>query len=133
MKKTIFYLCLLTTLICFATTASAQQQKGIHIALTGQIGTSEGWLNMDGTRGTYSYAIPNGRIERQLTFVSYNKKTGRLVLKATDQRGRYIGQFDGIYSTETYYEDGQQLRTDTYQGTFTNNKGVKITFNLYMD
>ncbi len=132
MKKTIFF-CIMTMLVCFATTANAQQSKGIYIDMTGQIGTSNGWLNMNGTKGSYSYATPTGRIQRILTFGSYNKKSGRLVLNATDKRGNYIGQFDGTYTRQTYYEDGQQLGYERYKGTFTNNKGVKITFDLYMD
>lgn len=134
MKKNLV-ICILMMLACLtAQTALAQQSnKGIHIDLTGQIGNSDGWLNMDGLNGSYSYSLPNGRVERRLEFVSFDKRTGRLVLKARDKQGKYVGQFNGIYKTQTYREEGQELRVDNYKGIFTNYKGVKIDFDLYMD
>ena len=103
------------------------------MSLTGKIGDSEGFLSMNGLNETYSYDLPNGKVERRLEFVSYDKKTKRLILKAKDKKGKYIGQFSGIYKSEKYTEDGEQLQYDKYKGIFTNYKGVKIDFDLYMD
>lgn len=134
MKKNLFISILMMLMCLSPQMASAQQTgKGINIALTGKIGDSEGFLSMDGLNGSYSYDLPNGKVERRLEFVSYNKKTGRLILKAKDKKGKYVGQFNGIYKAQKYTEDGHQLRTDTYKGIFTNYKGVKIDFDLYMD
>ncbi|MBR5656897.1 MAG: hypothetical protein IKW98_09505 [Prevotella sp.] len=133
MKKNLFF-CILMMLMCLSPQlATAQSNKGVNIALTGKIGDSEGYLNMDGLNGSYSYKLPNGKVERRLEFVSYDKKTGRLVLKARDKQGKYVGQFNGIYKSVKYTENGEQLQTDTYKGIFTNMKGVKIDFDLYMD
>lgn len=133
MKKNILF-CIIMMLFCLTPQmAMAQRSKGVTIDLTGMIGNSEGWLNMDGLNGSYSYKLPNGRVERKLEFVSYDKKTGRLILKARDKQGKYVGQFNGIYKSNIYTEEGQQLRVDSYKGIFTNYKGVKIDFDLYMD
>lgn len=133
MKKNILF-CIIMMLFCLTPQmAMAQRSKGVTIDLTGMIGNSEGWLNMDGLNGSYNYKLPNGRVERKLEFVSYDKKTGRLILKARDKQGKYVGQFNGIYKSNIYTEEGQQLRVDTYKGIFTNYKGVKIDFDLYMD
>lgn len=139
MKKNLLF-CILTMLICFCPqmasaqqSVSSQNKKGVNIALTGKIGTSEAYLNMEGLNGSYSYDLPNGRVERRLEFVSYDKKTGRLILKAKDKKGKYIGQFSGIYKSEKYTEEGQRLEYDKYKGIFTNYKGVKVDFDLYMD
>lgn len=133
MKKNLFF-CILMMLVCLCPQeALAQSSKGVHVSLTGKIGDSEGFLSMNGLNGTYSYDLPNGKVERRLEFVSYDKKTKRLILKAKDKKGKYIGQFSGIYKSEKYTEDGEQLQYDKYKGIFTNYKGVKIDFDLYMD
>ena len=133
MKKNLFF-CILMMLVCLCPQeVSAQTAKGVHMSLTGKIGDSEGYLSMNGLNGTYSYDLPNGKVERRLEFVSYDKKTKRLILKAKDKKGKYIGQFSGIYKSEKYTEDGEQLQYDKYKGIFTNYKGVKIDFDLYMD
>ena len=133
MKKNLFF-CILMMLVCLCPQeVLSQSSKGVHMSLTGKIGDSEGFLSMNGLNGTYSYDLPNGKVERRLEFVSYDKKTKRLILKAKDKKGKYIGQFSGIYKSEKYTEDGEQLQYDKYKGIFTNYKGVKIDFDLYMD
>ena len=88
MKKNLFISILMMLMCLSPQMASAQQtSKGINIALTGKIGDSEGFLSMDGLNGSYSYDLPNGKVERCLEFVSYDKKTGRLILKAKDKKG----------------------------------------------
>ena len=81
------------------------------------------YLTMDGTTGTMGYN--NG--VRKLKLVSYNKKTGKLIIKEYDSRGRYTGQFSGTYSIEKYYGD---LYSEDYSGYYTNNKGRKIKFSF---
>ena len=85
MKKNLFF-CILMMLVCLCPQeVLAQSSKGVHMSLTGKIGDSEGFLSMNGLNGTYSYDLPNGKVERRLEFVSYDKKTKRLVLKAKDK------------------------------------------------
>lgn len=112
-----------------ATTAST-----IYTDLLGSIGSGEGaQLTMNGTTGWY---VPNenDHVKRQLKLESYDKKTGRCVLKAY-LKGKQIGKFDGKY--ETFYEkddDGGEHGAAYYQGTFTNTiNGAKLKFNLYAD
>ena len=49
---------------------------------------------------------------------SYDKTTGKLVMKEYFTKGDYVGDFDGTW------KDG------VYQGVFTNTKGGKVDFKL---
>lgn len=114
--------------------SDARAASTIYTDLWGYIGSGEGaQLTMNGTTGWY---VPNenDNVKRQLKLESYDKKTGRCVLKAY-LKGKQIGKFDGKY--ETFYEkddDGGEHGAAYYQGTFTNTiNGVKLKFSLYND
>lgn len=117
------------------------QTEGIELGLWGLIGDSHGELDMNGLTGTYSYGLKNGEAHRRLEFESWDKKTGRLVLRAYEQNSdKFIGKFDGIYeygnATEGEYDDdGEEIVhwVESYDGVFTNYKGAKVNFHLWFD
>ena len=67
-------------------------------------------------RGDNFYQYQN--IKRTLKLVSYNPSNGQLIFNGYDQKGKYIGKFVGKFSS----------KREHYEGTFTNYKGIKITF-----
>ena len=96
--------------------SNAYISNQVYINLSGQIGGDYGaTLYMSGSTGGYTFL----HYSRTLYVNSYDTSSGRLVLYAYDNKGKYIGKFKGT------------LRGNNYSGTFTNYKGVSIKFNLY--
>ena len=109
------------------TVVTDNANAGIYFSLWGSIGDASAEMDMNGMTGHFSY---NG-INRKLKFGSYNKRSGKLILKEYDLKGRYIGQFVGTYSE--FYVPEKGFTCASYNGTFTNTKGGKTTFYLYYD
>lgn len=110
------------------------RQATLETELGGNIGSAGGAeLKMYGTTGYY---IPNqkDRTKRRLRLESYNKSTGRCVLKAY-LRGKQIGKFDGKYENFCVKDDaGEEHWGEIYEGIFTNTiNGAKLKFYLYND
>lgn len=87
---------------------------------SGTIGTARGCLNIDNNGlGSYTYDCNGTDLTRNIDLVSYDEKTGRMIIKSFNTNGEYVGTFDG-------YLDNSRL----YSGSFTNYKGVTIDFQL---
>lgn len=87
---------------------------------SGTIGTASGCLNIDNNGlGSYTYDCNGTDLTRNIDLVSYDEKTGRMIIKSFNTNGEYVGTFDG-------YLDNSRL----YSGSFTNYKGVTIDFQL---
>ena len=87
---------------------------------SGTIGTARGCMTIDKNgKGFYSYDCNGTDLTRNISVVSYNEKTGQLMIKSFNNSGEYVGMFDG-------YLDNTRL----FSGTFTNYKGVTIDFRL---
>lgn len=93
----------------------------------GTIGGEEAMMEMNGMNGTFEY----NNIKRKLKFVSYNRKTRKLILKEYDMKGRYIGRFTGTY----HLAFDKVLGTDvgSYKGVFYNKEGGYANFTLHCD
>jgi len=110
-------------------------EEGVEMQLMGSIGDAPATLDMEGRKGFYSYEMSNGKVTRNLELESYDKKSGRVVLKALDKNtGKYIGRFDGKFEIScSTDDDGVEHWANSYCGEFTNYKGVKVDFTLYID
>ena len=87
---------------------------------SGTIGTARGCMTIDNNgHGSYTYDCNGTDLTRNINVVSYNEKTGQLIIKSFNRSGEYVGVFEG-------YLDDSQL----YSGTFTNYKGGTISFHL---
>ena len=84
-------------------------------------GETDAYMTMSGNTGTFEY---NG-IVRKLKLESYNQRTGRLIIKEFDSKGKFIGRFDGTYTYSKEYPGS------TYNGVFTNYNGKKVDFSLH--
>ena len=104
-----------------------QRKAGIYFGGWGYIGGAHAEIEMNGMTGEFEYS----GIKRKLKFVSYNKRTGVLVLSEYDLKGRYIGKFVGHYAE--FYVPEKGMTCMSYEGTFTNTKGGKAKFMLYYD
>lgn len=87
---------------------------------SGTIGTARGCLTIDKNgKGSYTYDCNGTDLTRNISVVSYNEKTGQLMIKSFNNSGEYVGMFDG-------YLDNTRL----FSGTFTNYKGGTVGFRL---
>ncbi len=108
------------------TTATATY-AGVTFYMWGTIGGEEAMMEMNGMNGSFEY----NNIKRKLKFVSYNRKTRKLILKEYDLKGRYIGRFTGTY----HLAFDKVLGTDvgSYKGVFYNKEGGYANFTLHCD
>lgn len=109
--------------------------NGVRFTFYGQIGNSESAeMVMNGNSGHYSYTVngkPSG--SRTLKFVSYNRKSKRLVLNAY-ANGKYIGKFDGRFDMgKAYHPEYGYIDAGSFYGKFISVKGIRISFYLYID
>ena len=115
--------------------------RGVDMSLWGFIGGSHANLDMNGLTGIYSYGLDNGEVRRRLEFESWDKESGRVVLRAYELKSdKFIGKFDGTFVIENVLEgevdnDGMPAEqwVNTYDGVFTNYKGAKTEFHLWAD
>ena len=99
--------------------------KGYCSYFSGSIGNDyDCYLGIWNGEGFYNYN--GGSIERNLKVTQLNAQTGKLVFKAYDKRGRYVGQFVGKI-TIINKRTGEERLT----GVFTNTKGGKVNFDMY--
>ena len=112
-----------------------ESEEGVMMSLMGNIGGSPATLDMDGRTGFYEYDLRGGKVKRNLELESYDKKSGRVVLRALDKNsGKLIGRFDGTFVIECATDDeGVEHCGNSYCGIFTNVKGAKVDFMLYID
>ena len=78
-----------------------------------------GWREPNEIGGRYYY-VKNG-INNTLELSGYMNSNDYMILKEYNSAGEHTGTFEGKWSM------------DSYSGTFTNNKGVKMPFKLYHD
>lgn len=76
-------------------------------------------INQSG-KGTFGYDCNGTWAKRKIEVKSFDASSGRLLVTEYDLSGNYIGEFNGLFTSDTYYK-----------GTFTNYKGVSVPFNLY--
>lgn len=76
-------------------------------------------INQNG-KGTFGYDCNGTWAKRKIEVKSFDASSGRLLVTEYDLSGNYIGEFNGLLTSDTYYK-----------GTFTNYKGVSVPFNLY--
>ena len=112
-------------------TANVANAKGsaskVYIGVWGNIGNNKADLEMNGTTGWY-YLNGNSNAKRKLVLQSYNKSTGRVILKAY-YKGKFIGTFNGIFREF----NGSDHYGQTYTGSFKSVKGATLSFDLYFD
>lgn len=100
----------------------SKTRKGLSLNLTGSIATAndaEFTLNGITGEGQVTFTSGGARQERKLKFDSYDKASGRLVIKEYFSNGTYIGDFDGTW------------KNGTYVGIMTNkNTNAKVNFSL---
>jgi len=99
----------------------------VYIGVWGDIGSNQADLEMNGTTGWY-YLNGNSKAKRKLVLQSYNKSTGRVVLKAY-YKGKFIGTFNGIFREI----NGSDHYGQIYTGSFKSVKGTTFSFDLYYD
>lgn len=93
----------------------------LTLNLKGQLGgSSDAVFTYDGMtdEGEVTFTVSGQNNVRKLKMGSYDKTTGKLVMKEYFTKGDYVGDFDGTW------KDG------VYQGVFTNTKGGKVDFKL---
>ena len=92
------------------------KEHDLNVNLYGRIGgDNTAWLKIENGQGSYHFLD----YTRAIRVKEYNQSSKKLIVHGyATGSGDYIGEFDGEF-------DGT-----TYQGTFTNYKGVKITFHL---
>lgn len=78
-----------------------------------------GWREPNEIGGSYYY-VKNGR-NNTLELSGSMNSNDYMILKEYNSAGEHTGTFEGKWSM------------DSYSGTFTNNKGVKMPFKLYHD
>ena len=78
-----------------------------------------GWREPNEIGGSYYY-VKNGR-NNTLELSGSMNSNDYMILKEYNSAGEHTGTFEGKWSM------------DSYSGTFTNNKGVKMPFKLYYD
>lgn len=110
-------------------------EEGVEMSLMGNIGGEPATLDMNGHQGFYEYELRGGKVERNLELESYDKKSGRVVLRALEKKtGKLVGRFDGTFVIEcTTDDEGEEHCANSYCGVFTNVKGAKTEFMLYID
>lgn len=109
--------------------------EGVMMSLMGNIGGAPATLDMEGHEGFYEYELRGGRVKRNLKLESYDKRSGHIVLQAIDKNtGKLVGRFDGTFVIECNTDDeGEEHCFNSYTGVFTNVKGAKVDFMLYID
>ncbi len=126
----IFFLGLLIALMT-VNVASAKGKAGsaskVYIGVWGYIGDQKADLEVNGTTGWY-YLSDNENAKRKLVLQSYNKRTGRVVLKAY-YKGKFIGTLDGTFQEF----DEPDHYGQTYNGKFKSVNGTVLEFGLYYD
>ena len=92
------------------------RNQGLDANLYGRIGgDNSAWMKISDGQGSYHFLD----YTRDVQVKEYNRSLGKLIVHGyATGSGKYIGEFDGTF-------DGT-----SYSGTFTNYKGVKITFDL---
>lgn len=114
-----------------AQTLGKAQKEGVEMWLKGFIGGSPAKLGMDGLTGDFSYELDKNKIRRRLVLESWDKTTGRLLLRTYELKSdKYIGMFDG--TLEFTNKEGEYTFFN-YEGIFTNYKGAKTDFRLWCD
>lgn len=102
--------------------AYVEPEPQLSLYLTGTLGGSTDAVlqfSESSARGTLTFTAYGANNHRDLTFSSYNRATGRLVLNEYYTNGSYIGQLDGTY------------KNGRYKGVFTNEtSGGKVDFDL---
>ena len=127
MKRISFLLLGLFITMMTANVASAKGSASkVYIGVWGNIGSNQADLEVNGTTGWY-YLNGNENAKRKLVLQSYNKSTGRVVLKAY-YKGKFIGTFSG-----TFREWGGEHPGQTYNGKFKSVDGGALSFSLYCD
>ena len=100
----------------------SKTRKGLSLNLTGSIATAnDAVFILNGITGEGQTTFTSGgvRQERKLKFESYDKNSGRLVIKEYFSNGNYVGDFDGTW------------KNGTYIGVMTNkNSNQKVNFSL---
>ncbi len=93
-----------------------QQTPSLSKTFYGRIGGDEGCiLFINGTHGYYTFL----NYSRNVKLKSYDPGSGRMVVNGYEEgSGKYIGKFVGTYNGSRY------------SGTFTNYKGISISFDL---
>lgn len=99
----------------------------VYIGVWGNIGSSQADLEVSGTTGWY-YLNGNSNAKRKLVLQSYNKRTGRVILKAY-YKGKFIGTLNGIFKEIKSPEHYGQ----TFNGKFKSENGTVFDFYLYYD
>ena len=102
------------------TTKKAKTEK-IWAALGGYVGNQEIFDMLIISGREYCYVIDGVKRTLKMT-----RNGNHMVLKAYI-RGKYIGTFDGEI---TYYRWGNEIRVETYVGTFTDEDGNEYSFDL---
>lgn len=85
---------------------------------------SKGVLAIDNSGGGYCTYNHNGTdLTRNIKVDSYDRLTGRLLIKAYDRQGNYVGLFDGC-----------AMNNNSYVGIFTSKKeGATMDFSLQVN
>ena len=123
-----------------ASSAGGGSKEGLHpvyMGVWGGVGGTGFLFDMNGTTGSY---IPYDMAEakeygerRQLKLVSYDPKSGLCIINAY-LKGKYIGQFKGIFEeAEVEMDGGGSHSYQAYSGVFTSEKGAKLNFNFHYD
>ncbi|MBQ6652668.1 MAG: hypothetical protein IJM81_04630 [Prevotella sp.] len=110
--------------------------RKVYMGMWGNVGGTGFMFDMDGTTGSY---IPYDMAEakeygarRQLRLVSYNPKTGKCIINAF-LKGKYIGQFDGIFEEAGDPDDEESHYFQAYNGLFKSINGDKLEFHFHFD
>ena len=113
-------------------TVTEPELQTVQMSMWGYAGETNFNFDMNGTTGSYiPYDFAQGKehgARRQLKLVSYNPKNGRCIINAY-LKGKYIGQFDGIFKEEEIGEHFLQ----SYQGKFISVNGAKLDFQFHYD
>ena len=107
--------------------SAATTSSKVYMSLWGTIGSQSAEFDMSGTKGWY-YLDNREKDKRTLVLKSYNKRTGRVILKAY-YKGKFIGTFDGIFEEFNHPEHYGQ----SYSGKFKSVNGTVLDFYLYFD
>ena len=109
----------------------------VYMGMWGNCGGTGFMFDMNGTKGSY---IPYDMAEakeygarRQLELVSYDLSNGMCTINAF-LKGKYIGQFQGIFEEEEVEFDENNSNTlQSYHGIFTSVNGAKLDFHFHCD
>ena len=117
---------------------AAQQPSShpVYMGVWGNVGGTGFMFDMNGTTGSYiPYDIAEAKeygARRQLKLVSYDPKSGKCIINAF-LKGKYIGQFSGLFNEEEVEFDEGSHSYQSYGGIFTSVKGAKLEFNFHFD